>query len=85
MKSLIKSTVELRFEDIESVKAYQEELRANAEAEHYNVSTYNWTLKEVKSKGEVIDEYFIVKYTLIFNEAKAPENTLVKVKYELSL
>ena len=34
---------------------------------------FSYTTKEVKAKGEVIDEYQVVKAKLKFNEEKEPE------------
>lgn len=39
---------------------------------HYQLTGYSYKTKEVKSKGEVIDEYQVVTATKIFNQEKEP-------------
>lgn len=46
------------------------------EAKHdraYILSKYDCTYKEIKQKGEVIDDYFLVTLTKKFTEEKEPE------------
>ena len=83
IKYLIKDTVEIRFETIEDVKKYQEELRKQASDEGYLLSSYSWAEKNVTVKGEVVDVYYLVKYVLTFNDPKNPEIPLRKITYNM--
>ena len=47
---------------------HEEFLRDN----HYQLTGYSYKTKEVKSKGEVIDEYQVVTATKVFNQEKEP-------------
>lgn len=84
IKYLTKNTVEIRFETIEDVKKYQEEIRKQASDEGYILSSYSWTEKTVTAKGEVVDVYYLVKYVLAFNDPKAPEIPLRNIVYNMA-
>ena len=47
----------------EEAEAIIQKFKDNAGAEGYEVVNYSSVHKEKKSKGEVIDEYYIVKIT----------------------
>lgn len=40
----------------------------------YNLVKYSTVRKEIKSKGEVVDDYYKVSLTKKFNEEKEPES-----------
>lgn len=46
------------------------------------LTSFSYTIKEVKQKGEVIDTYYVVKAKIVFTPEKEPE-TLVHPTYEL--
>lgn len=46
-----------------------------------NLIAFSYSVKYVKSKGEIIGEYWICKATIEFNPEKEPER-LVSVRYE---
>ena len=83
MKSLIKSTIEVRVSTEEEATAYKNELLQGEDAGQYTVNSFNWALKQVKAQGEIVEEYYQVKYCLVFNDIKAPENTLGEITYEV--
>jgi hypothetical protein len=58
---LMKQTDEIRVETEEEAKALIESFKSKAATEGYEITNYSSTLKEKKSKGEVIDSYYIVK------------------------
>lgn len=60
----------------EAVAAIEEAKNDN----HYTLSKYSSEYKEQKSKGEVIDEYYKVVLTKVFNDIKDPI-TETKVRY----
>ena len=58
---IIKQTDEIRVGTEEEAKALIESFKEKANKEGYEIVSYTSTLKEKKSKGEVIDSYYIVK------------------------
>lgn len=52
---------------IEEAEAYVAEVKKDPEHEGYEVKGYKITKKEKKSKGEIIDEFFIVVITKVWN------------------
>lgn len=58
---IMKQTDEIRVDSYEEAKALIEKFKAQSREEGYDVTSSSATLKEKKSKGEVIDSYYIVK------------------------
>ncbi len=83
LKALIKSTNEVRLETIEDVKTYQEMMRKEANDNNFQLATYSWTEKYTKSGGEIVETYYQVKYTFVFNDLKSPETYLNSIKYNM--
>lgn len=75
VKYLLKTTEEFRLFSLEDVKDFHKSLEQDAADQGYTLSSFTWTLKEVKEKGEVIDDYYVVKATKFFDDAKAPEQS----------
>ena len=75
---------------IQTVETYRADSEAEAQgliteakqAGEYALSKYVSEKKEVKAKGEVIDEYYKVTLTKIFTDIKEPEVT-ASVIYEV--
>ena len=75
---------------ISTVETYRVESEAEATAliasakasSWYTLSKYTSEKKEVKSKGAVIEEYWKVALTKVFNDIKAPEDE-INVKYAM--
>ena len=75
---------------IQTVETYRADTEAEAQgliteakqAGEYALSKYVSEKKEVKAKGEVIDEYYKVTLTKIFTDIKEPEVT-ASVIYEV--
>jgi len=61
MKVINQITEVYRIDSEEEVRAFNEELKAEALDEGYILKSYSYTLKEKKSKGEVIDSAYQVK------------------------
>lgn len=53
---------------IEEVEAYVAEVKRDPEHEGYKVKGYKITKKEKKSRGEIIDTFFIVEITKVWND-----------------
>lgn len=84
IKWLIKSTNEFRLDTMEDVEAFHKDLQKEASTNGYTLTNFSWAEKEVKSKGEVIESYFQVKYTFVFNNLKDPENAFFKAEFPSS-
>lgn len=59
--TLVKQTDEIQVDTEEEAKALIESFKEKAKIEGYEVVSYSSTLKEKKSKGEVVDFYYICK------------------------
>lgn len=81
MAFVIKNTTEYRLEDMAQVEKFHKKLQKQAETEGYTLSAFSWTTKDVKEKGEVVETYYQVRVTFIFNELKAPENMFCRVEF----
>ena len=57
----MKQTDEIRVDTEEQAKALIESFKEKSRIEGYEITNYSSTLKEKKSKGEVIDSFYIVK------------------------
>lgn len=60
---IMKRTDEIRV-DTEEAMALIESFKEKSQTEGYEVVSHTATLKEKKSKGEVIDSYYIVKIVM---------------------
>lgn len=67
MGELLKQTDEIRVESEVQAKNLIEEFKEKAREEGYEITSYTSTLKEKKSKGEVIDSFYIVKIVKRWN------------------
>lgn len=84
LKSLIKATNEVRVETEEDADNFHKELQKEAERINCILSTFTKTLKQKKSKGEIIEEYYQIKYTYVFNDIKEPYNYLKNIEYNIT-
>ena len=84
VKSLIKATNEVRVETEEEADQFHKELQKEAEKIGCILSTFTKTLRQKKSKGEIIDEYYQIKYTYVFNDIKEPFNYLKNIEYNIT-
>jgi hypothetical protein len=83
IKSLIKATNEIRVETESDADLFHKELQEKAEEIGCTLSTFTKTLRQKKSKGEVIEEYYQIKYTYVFNDIKDPETYLKNIEYHM--
>ena len=84
IKSLIKVTNEVRVETEDDADQFHKELQKEAEEINCTLSTFIKTLRQKKSKGEVIEEYYQIKYTYVFNDIKDPYTYLKDIKYNMT-
>lgn len=79
MKYLLKSQHVWRVASVNDVEKLHDEL---LESSQFRLVAFNYKTKQIKAKGEVIEEYQVVTATLEFNLEKEPE-TFVDVQYEV--
>lgn len=61
MKNINQIAEVYRVDTEEEVRAFNEELKADAFENGYVLKSYSYTLKEKKLKGEVVDQAYVVK------------------------
>ena len=76
IKWIKKATIEYVVLTKEDVDNLEEELRADAMKNNYQLTGYSWVEKEIKENKEVVDSYFEVKATSIMNNPKEPDNPI---------
>ena len=81
IKWLIKSQNEFRLETMSDVESFHKQVQKEAEDGGYTLTNFAWKEVEKKSKGEVIDSWFIVKYSFVFNDSKDPEKLFTRIEY----
>lgn len=79
-KYLINDVTTYRVGTVEEVEALHDELLADST---FELTAFSYTTKYIKVKGEVVEEYQVVKAKKVFNSEKEP-NTDVDVKYEVN-
>lgn len=79
-KYLINDVTTYRVGTVEEVEALHEELLAD---NSFELTAFSYTTKYIKVKGEVVEEYQVVKAKKVFNNEKEPD-TDVDVKYEVN-
>ena len=79
MKYLISSVDTYRVETVEEVEALHEELKNN---KMFDLTAFSYKTKQVKAKGEVIDEYQLVQAKKAFTSEKEPDRIL-DINYEV--
>lgn len=77
-KYLINDVTTYRVSTVTEVEELHEELLADP---NFDLTAFSYTTKYIKQKGEIIDEYQVVKAKKVFNDEKEPEK-LIDVKYE---
>lgn len=63
---LLKVIEEYRAESEQEVKEMNEQFKEKAKTEGYILSAFSYTKKEKKSKGEVIDDGYLVKVAKVY-------------------
>lgn len=74
MQYLVKTTETYRFETDEQAQAFLEEEKKNP---RFTVKKSSCEKKEVKVKGEIVDEYIKCTVEKVFNDEKYPEQEIV--------
>ena len=63
---LLKVTEEYRAESEQEVKEMNEQFKTEAKSEGYILKAFSYTKKEKKSKGEIIDDGYLVKGAKVY-------------------
>ena len=84
IKYLIKATNEYRVETKEDADALHKSLEEEATNNGWTLSGWTETYKTRKSQGEIVEEWYICKSTVVFNDAKEPENPLSNIVYNMT-
>ena len=77
-KFLLKTTEEYWLSDLVTVESFHKELQQDAIDQDYQLTSFAYTEKPIKEQKEVVDSYFIVKVTKVFDDAKEPEGMPMK-------
>lgn len=80
-KNLLKATIEFRVETKEEADELHKQFEKEAYEGGYTLTAWTETFKETKVKGEVIETYYVVKVTYIFDNAKEPINNFNEVEF----
>ena len=70
----------IRVDSVAEVEKLHTELKND---NRFDLKKFEYAHKEIKAKGEVIDEYELVKATLAFNNEKEPVN-LINIDFEVN-
>lgn len=85
IKYLLKSTIEVRVESFEDAELLNHKMQEEAIELGGSLTSFNKAKKEIKIKGEVIDEYYVCKATITFDTAKEPEKApLLSIDYNFA-
>lgn len=79
MRYLVSIVETIRVPNVNEVEKLHTLLK---EDKRFDLKKFEYAHKEVKSKGEVIDEYELVKATLVFNNEKEPTCS-VKIDFNI--
>lgn len=79
MEYLISTTDVYRVATVGDVERLHEELKADS---HFTLGAFSYKTKQIKAKGEILDEYQLVTAKKLFNIEKEPE-TYITIHYEV--
>lgn len=83
IKYLIKATNEYRVETKEDADALHKQIEEEATNNGWVLSGWTETYKTRKSQGEIVEEWFVCKSTVVFNDAKEPDFPLRSIDYNM--
>lgn len=85
IKYLIKTTEEYWLSTRDDVENFHRAIQEDGEKQGYQVAAFGYTEKPIKEGKEIIDNYYIVKVTKLFDDAKEPEEApLNQITYDRS-
>ena len=80
-KYVINDVITYRVDTVEEVEALHEELLNDP---HFQLAAFSYQTKYIKIKGEIVEEYQLIKAKKVFNEEKAPD-TYIDIKYDVEV
>ena len=80
---LIKNAVTVRVADKEQADDLHKRIMEETLNKGWILSSWTEKHKEKKVKGEVVDEYFLITYSIIFQEEKDPYDVLDSIEYNM--
>lgn len=83
IKYLIKATNEYRVETKDDADALHKQIEEEATNNGWTLSGWNEAYKTRKSQGEIVEEWFVCKSTVVFNDVKEPETVLENINYNM--
>lgn len=79
MKILLNDVHTYRVDTVEEVEQLHQELKENPA---FTLASFSYKTKQIKAKGEVIDEYQLVSAKIVFTDEKEPTTDVI-VRYEV--
>lgn len=83
IKFLLKDTVTMRVSTKEDADVLHKKMMEETLSNGWILSSWNEKFKAVKAKGEVVDEYMVVTYTITFQPEKEPLDVLDDIIYNV--
>lgn len=83
LKYLIKSTNEIRVNSEEDANTLHKEYEDFARDNGYILNSWAQTYRTRKSGGEVVEEWWVCKVVLIFNDVKSPDIPLDTIDFNM--
>lgn len=83
IKFLLKSVNEYRVETKEDADALHKQIEEEATGNGWTLTGWTETYKTKKSQGEIVEEWFVCKATVVFNDPKEPEIALKNIEYNM--
>lgn len=80
---LIKNSVTVRVTDKEEADNLHKKIMEETLENGWILSSWTEKHKEKKQKGEIVDEWMLVTYTITFQEEKEPDNVLDSIEYNM--
>lgn len=80
-KYLVNTKETFRVATVEEAEALNKEFKNDALNNDYELKSFSYVKKQVKAKGEVVDEYVVCTAVKVFNEEKNPESLLFEIQY----
>lgn len=83
IKFLVKATNEYRVETKEDADALHKQIEEEATNNGWVLSGWTEAYKTRKSQGEIVEEWFVCKSTVVFNDVKEPNLPLRSIDYNM--
>ena len=68
MEILMKNVETYKIDTMENAERFVEQIKKDPDHDGYEVKSYKIVKKEKKSKGEIIDEWYVVEVSKVWND-----------------